>query len=701
MEITLSINNRCINKDSQKVGYGWKNYTITLDEFIKKIEKGYAFSGAIIKSEYKSLKKPSKKDVESSEIMALDFDFKDKNGNKDNENYITLDEFIKKPYIKKHALFVYLSPSSTVEHNKYRVVFKLDKKLTQNDFENLVNYFIELYKADISCKNIDRLFYGNNNTYCIKLDGNPINSQKLIELAKRQIKEPPVNYKNNDYKITEEIANEMLRNIPKQQNYYDWLAICYDLVQYFGYNQGVRLINDWSPSKTKTGKVNTEIWAKNIETSYINFPATLYSYAKKYGWEDKNLTPPTKTSTKSLNKKKTDSKDNDSKNNKLNDIYDYLNKLGKFKINRLTNQLELYKNGKISIITDYEINSYWSDMYKKGIYTSVSPQMLHQILSSNFVERYDPIVDYFDSLPEWNKEDQFEILFSCMSISPEIIETCKDYFKKWYVGAIAQALNIGQNHLCLVLHGGQGIGKNTLMRHLTPPPLKSYFEEKNIDPNNPDDRVLTTKMLFIMMDELEGVTKKDMHSLKSIMTQQKFNIRLPYARRHEDYNRRASFCAGVNREEFLNDITGNRRFIVVPIDDNINLTKLEFIDVNQLYAQCYHLLKQGYKYWYDGIEIRELNERNKRFALPSSEEDFIQKYFTPGDKDDNISTFMTPTDILKHIKDQSGEKLYPNIIGKALTNLGYKKVVHKRQYGYFVKIINQNLPNNSYDYKIH
>lgn len=695
MEITLSINNRYIDKDLTKIAWGWENKTLNINTLSQYIQKGIGYSSGVIKKDYKTKKAPTDNDIDSAEIMIIDID-------NETGEYVSLENFCENKYIKEHAVLLHETARSTSEKNRFRAIFLLDKPINNIEYKKIAKYFQLRYNSDNGCLNISKKYAGNSKAKCILLGNKKIDVDSTLynitSIEKR--KEVPKYYDNNK-KIEVSFAEEMLQRIPKKQDYKDWLAVCMDILNYFGETNGVKLIQGWSPSLNSYGKENTLEWAKQVNTKSIDFPATLYSYAKKYGWEDKNLKSLPKTSTKSLNKKKTDSKDDDSKNNKLNDIYDYLNKLGKFKINRLTNQLELYKNNKMSIITDYEINSYWSDMYKKGIYTSVSPQMLHQILSSNFVERYDPIVDYFNSLPEWNKEDQFEILFSCLSISPEIIETCKDYFKKWYVGAIAQALNIGQNHLCLVLHGGQGIGKNTLMRHLTPPPLKTYFEEKNIDPNNPDDRVLTTKMLFIMMDELEGVTKKDMHSLKSIMTQQKFNIRLPYARRHEDYNRRASFCAGVNREEFLNDITGNRRFIVVPIDDNINLTKLEFIDVNQLYAQCYHLLKQGYKYWYDGIEIRELNERNKRFALPSSEEDFIQKYFTPGDKDDNISSFMTPTDILKHIKDQSGEKLYPNIIGKALTNLGYKKVVHKRQYGYFVKIINQNMPDNSYNYKIH
>lgn len=684
MEITLSINKGYIDKDLTKIGYGWNNETLSIQTLSEYISKGIGYSAGVIKSEINTNKAPSKSDIDRAEILIIDID-------NDTEHYISIESFIENNYIKKYGAILHETIRSTNEKNRFRVIFILNEPVNSNDYEKLADYFSKIYNSDINCKNINKNYAGSSKSTPIILGCKKVNVKAILELCKVEEKNK-IEYDYEKTEITTQEASDMLRHIPVKTDFETWRNICYDVFNYFGESVGANLIQSWSPYLNNFGKDETHKWAKTHKITGVDFPKTLYYFAKKYGWEDKRFTQ-IKTNTKALNKKESNSKEKktsrEKKNLLIKTIEDYLMNFGNFKINLLTRNLELHNKNEIKQVTDYEVNSIWRDMTHKGLYTLQSPSLIDQVLNSDFVPTYDPFYDYFNNLPKWNEIDQFEIIVNSLNLPAEINYISKDYLKHWFVGVVAQALNVGQNHLCLVLYGEQGIGKNSIMRMFMPSTLKNYFIEKAINTDNPDDKILTTKMLFIMMDELEGVTKRDTHGLKSIMTQQQFNIRLPYARRHNDFTRRASFCAGVNKQEFLNDITGNRRFLVIPIDKHIDFNKLEFLEIDQLYSQCMHLLNTGFKYWYDGAEIKELNERNLQFSVPSTEQEFIQKYFIPGDKEDSLSEFMTTTEIINHIKTLTKENLYANVVGRALNNLGFVKVGQKQKYGYYVKKINQ------------
>ena len=51
-------------------------------------------------------------------------------------------------------------------------------------------------------------------------------------------------------------------------------------------------------------------------------------------------------------------------------------------------------------LTDRDVNSLWSAMSKTGV--NVKLQHLYSVLCSDFVPRWNPFEEYFNSLPEWD-----------------------------------------------------------------------------------------------------------------------------------------------------------------------------------------------------------------------------------------------------------------------------------------------------------
>ena len=144
--------------------------------------------------------------------------------------------------------------------------------------------------------------------------------------------------------------------------------------------------------------------------------------------------------------------------------------------------------------------------------------------------------------------------------------------------------------------------------------------------------------------------------------------------------RRASFCASLNSGEFLNDPTGSRRFLVHwtrAINNKHNL------DIDQLYTHALHLYLNNEKYWFDPIEIIQINSMNKHFQVESLEEELLLNYFEPTIEDGDCKS---ATEVLLYIQGrEEGVKLQVNIVGKMLAKNGFEKVSRKGRKKWLVK----------------
>jgi len=694
MNLTLSINNRYKDKDLKKISYGWENKTLTLQELVNYIEKGIGYCGGVIDKEITHKKKPAKHEIEYSKILCLDFD-NDK-GNK----YFSVQDAINDEFISKYGILLHETLRSTPERNRFRILLLLDKPCFQDEFENINEYFIRKYNCDESCKDFSKVYAGNSKAKCILFSCNEINTQEILDLN-YTYHEPTYDYKNySQPDLTTLQASEMLDFIPKQQSYNEWYAVCKDVLDYFGLNEGVKLIENWSPCYDKMSKKeNTLHWAKSIEINRIDFPKVLYTYAKKNGWVDTR-------SRKTLNTAKPNNdKDNDEEKKigknlqKLLEVEEFLSSIGKFSYNVIKQRPEyLIKGSKTKVILeDRHVNGFWIEMLKQGN-DGISPILINRVIDSPFAKDTDPFIEYFNSLPKWDGVSRIQQLAETMPVEENNKLMRNDYLQKWLVGVVAQATLRGRNHLCLTLVGGQGWYKNTFFNSIIPPDLREdYFTERNINPDSDDDKSLLTNTMLIMMDELESVTKKELGSLKGVMTQNIFNFRLPYGRRAVVLKRRASFSAGVNRTEFLNDITGNRRFIIIELNKAIEIGMVESIDLTQLWAEAKHLLDNKFRYWYEGYEVDIINERNKDYNIASPEEENISIYFEPATEHDTGAKFLSATEISNYIKKHSQNNLWAKNLGVALTNLGYKykRTGNKRGYWVFIKTLEFDYNHNT------
>lgn len=354
----------------------------------------------------------------------------------------------------------------------------------------------------------------------------------------------------------------------------------------------------------------------------------------------------------------------------------FLNQSYEFRFNKVTGRVEYKAKGEPAFrrLEEYDLNS----LYRKLSYShiDIGISILASLLSSDYAEPFDPFVEYYRNLPPWDQKTDYiaQLANSVQLKRPQETATWHEYLKKWLVAAVGCAIDPKvNNQTCLTLVGPQGYYKSTWLNRLLPDRLSGYLHMGTIDPTNKDTMIHLSECFLINLDELETLNKHELGSLKSIMTMNENRIRRPYAHFADQMIRRASFVGSINKNSFLADETGSRRFLVFEIE-TVNTN--HGIDMDRVHAQAYSLFKSGFRYWFDRNETATVNERNREFAVQTTEDELVAQYCTPGSTTGAGVEWYTATEVAEKIALQASyslNKTSARDFGVALTKAGYPK----------------------------
>ena len=241
----------------------------------------------------------------------------------------------------------------------------------------------------------------------------------------------------------------------------------------------------------------------------------------------------------------------------------------------------------------------------------------------------------------------------------------------------------------IVLVGKQGIYKSSWINRLLPPELLAYSTDHiDIDRLDKDEELRAAEYGLINIDELDKLTDRQLNKLKSMITTTNIDVRAPFGRHKEKRVRVASYAASGNKEEFLTDQTGNRRWLpfhVKAIDSPFK-HKLPY---DGMYAQACYLLQHDFNYWFEVDDIKSLEQHVDAFMVPTSEEELIPIYYSPAKMEDAGSKFLTLAEISAKIVSFGCLKKSPDPrrLGAIMTKLGYEKSRsgHNSTRGYYVR----------------
>lgn len=194
---------------------------------------------------------------------------------------------------------------------------------------------------------------------------------------------------------------------------------------------------------------------------------------------------------------------------------------------------------------------------------------------------------------------------------------------KWMVAAVARVMKPGCkfDHM-LILEGSQGAMKSTTAKVLG----SDWYTDARLNFLDKDSKLILQGRWIIEMAELEGMNKAETSETKRFLSEDTDLFRPPYGRKLVKFPRRCIFIGTVNLDTYLKDDSGNRRFWPVVVG-TIRIEELRR-DVDQLWAEAFHLFEKGTPYWVSAHERHLFEEQQEsRFAVDAWEDiimDFLE-----------------------------------------------------------------------------
>ena len=368
----------------------------------------------------------------------------------------------------------------------------------------------------------------------------------------------------------------------------------------------------------------------------------------------------------------------------VDDIEAFLNRQGRFRKNTVTGKYEFAPEGtdEFKDLTDREVNSLWRQMCKEA--APARKLELQTVIESDFVPLYNPFREYVDALPAWDGATDYIGQLSARVHVKHGAELFDGFFKKWLVAMLAALLDEETvNHEILVLIGRQGIYKTTWLNNLLPPELRRYFYLKSNSRNISKDDLLTlSEFAVVCLEELDEMDSRELNQLKALTTMRHVNERAAYAHFKEMRPHIASFCGTSNNRQFLNDLSGNRRWMPFEVE-SIDSPYDNPVDYTHVFAQAYALARNGFHYWLYDEEIRTLNGHNRQFEVPCLEQELILTHYRRP-LEGEACIFVTNAQILARINAGLRHGLSPVKIGMVMSQEGFQQVRVGGKRGYRV-----------------
>ena len=358
-----------------------------------------------------------------------------------------------------------------------------------------------------------------------------------------------------------------------------------------------------------------------------------------------------------------------SSKNPTQKVINALKEVYEFRLNKGNQKMEFRLIGEEQFrdLGDTDFNSIKVELNLNDI--PCSKETLRGIIFSNQWPQYDPYKEFLDGLPEWDGNDHIA------KLAGTVTTTNMNYWiwclKKWLVAFVGSLANEDVvNQTALIFCGKQGIGKSSWFRNILPPVLRKYSSSGFLDPKDKETLVQLSELCQYNMDEVENLKPRNVEAIKELITKASMYLRRAYTTLSQNYPRRCSFCGTANGTNILHDITGNRRFLcqnVLSIDYS-----LKNIDLNQVYAQAYHLYNKGFQYWLDPKEQAAVEMQNSQFRAKSMEEELIDIYLEPCNDGDTGSQKMPALHIQALLqKKVTNARLSHISIGRILAAKGY------------------------------
>lgn len=264
------------------------------------------------------------------------------------------------------------------------------------------------------------------------------------------------------------------------------------------------------------------------------------------------------------------------------------------RFNQLSYCPEHIVNGKLERWQDKDDSR--TRAYIEQKYKIHSREKLDDALRIIFAEReYHPIKQIIEAV-KWDGVSRIQTLF-IKWLKCEDTPYIREVTRLVFAGGIHRLYNAGCkfDDVCVLIGTKQGEGKSSFVRWLAI--NDEYFTEVN---DFEGERAMQSLegAWVCEISELLALTKtKEVEAAKAFITRLNDRRKIPYDRRVTDHKRQCIFIGTTNREQFLTDKTGNRRWYPVKVMSSgydLHDHKEEIqADIVQAWAEAKHLYDEG------------------------------------------------------------------------------------------------------------
>ena len=269
--------------------------------------------------------------------------------------------------------------------------------------------------------------------------------------------------------------------------------------------------------------------------------------------------------------------------------------------------------------------------YIECVYGIVGSQKVDDAMALEFErKRFHPIREYLQNL-KWDNVERVDTLLIDYFGAADNVYT-RAAIRKTLCAAVARVFEPGVKFdTALILVGPQETYKSTFIKKLG----KEWFSDTFTTVQGKESFEQLQGAWIIEMAELSGLKKAEVETIKHFISKREDQFRPAYGRVVEIYKRQCVFFGTTNKDDFLRDPTGNRRFL--PIDVNKAAVRksvpedLTENEVDMIWAEAYLMYCLGEPLFMTGeedaiakLEQRKHSETDERRGII---EDFLDKKF--------------------------------------------------------------------------
>ena len=235
------------------------------------------------------------------------------------------------------------------------------------------------------------------------------------------------------------------------------------------------------------------------------------------------------------------------------------------------------------------------------------------VMSAALLQPFDPLYEWVMALDsKWDGTRRLETLMQRVA-GVEDNAWVRTVFPLWMRSLVARITQPGcKVDTMLILEGDQGFKKSSFFAAMMPD--DDFFSDSmsRVKHDVETVRLIHSGPAIFEASELSGLKKQEVEEIKAFLATRVDDLR-PLYEAPKKAKRRFVIVGTTNRDDYLRDETGGRRFWPLKVTQKIDIVTVK-AELEQLYAEALHDLKQGLIWWIpDEAEAMAQKEQKARY----------------------------------------------------------------------------------------